>query len=69
MNKQIHPDGIWNTHTEGYKGYVIMTKSRAGHGMKYHILKDDKVIYTKKYSFIKPSYMVELAKERIDKLV
>jgi len=73
MKTKKHIDGIWHTTEFEYKGRKIMIKSANGRGMKCHVFapgyiegQDNKVAFTLKYSYIKPSELLANAKRKID---
>lgn len=70
MKEETYLDGTWKTTTYYYKHRKILIKSRKTKGMKCHVFYPDsaKVDFTLRYSFIRPSVLLEKAKSKIDKI-
>lgn len=66
MEQVQHTDGLWNTTEYEYKGKRIQLKSRVNHGIKFHVWHEDKVLFTQRFRFAKPEYMLKRAQQRID---
>ena len=66
LKEEIHPDGLWNTSRISYRETEIVLKSRESHGMKAHCIVNGKVIFTRRYKFIKPQSLIDTMKSRID---
>lgn len=62
-----HIDGIWNTTEYEYLDTKIMIKSKDGKGMKAHCFWQGKVIFTERYSFVRPDYLLNRMKNKVDK--
>ena len=69
MQIQTHPDGSWLTTTYYYKNRKILIKSKKTKGMKCHVFYpgSTKVEFTLRYSFIRPSAMLEKVKSKVDR--
>ena len=63
-----HADENWKTTEYRYQGYLIVIKSRAGSGMKAHVFDKShkKVLFTFRYYFVSPSYLLQRCKDKID---
>ena len=68
---QNHIDGVWHTSEHEYKGQRIMIKMRKDKGSKVHIwgVCNTKVIKTFRFQFGTVDYILNLAKNFIDKKV
>lgn len=68
IQDEKHPDGIWHTTRYDYKDYVIVVKSRRGSGMKAHVFKGDKIVFTRRYKWISIDNLLTACKAKIEEL-
>lgn len=71
IKDQKHPDGVWHTSQEKYRGWRLMIKSAENHGMKCHGFapgKSDRPIFTHRYSFIDLQRLLKNAKKKVNKI-
>lgn len=71
MILQKHIDGNWYTSEYEYKEFPIQIKMRDLHGCKVHIWNKDKteVLKTFRFSFATVDYLLNKAKNHIDKII
>lgn len=49
---ETHLDGIWNTCRYKIEETIIVVKSRQGKGVKFHIMENDKVVKTFRFTTV-----------------
>jgi len=69
-------DNGWNVTEFDYKGFKYQIRSKGMKGMKVHIFNPgligdwtNKVLYTERYSFIKPEQLKHIAENVIDRII
>lgn len=68
MENFIVPKG-WLKTERDYKGYRLIMLSKFGSGIKCHVFKDGKVIFTHRWSFIPPEQFYTKVANKLDQYI